>query len=132
MGLTNVEVVLSTYTDTNLPDNTCDVAFVLDTYHHFEWPPAMLDAMKRDLKQGGRLVIVDWYRRQNAIFDKLGTREPLTCGLPCSRRGIAESTRNEWSFTPSEAPASCRSCQAFYRVGRARGRRAILRYGQPH
>jgi ubiquinone/menaquinone biosynthesis C-methylase UbiE len=53
MGLANVEVVLGTYTDTNLPDNTCDVAFVLDTYHHFEWPPPMLDAMKRDLKQGG-------------------------------------------------------------------------------
>jgi ubiquinone/menaquinone biosynthesis C-methylase UbiE len=58
MGLTNVEVVLSTYTDTNLPDSTCDVAFVLDTYHHFEWPTPMLDAMKRDLKPGGRLVIV--------------------------------------------------------------------------
>jgi ubiquinone/menaquinone biosynthesis C-methylase UbiE len=53
MNLTNIEVVLSTPTDTNLPDNTCDVAFVVDTYHHFEWPPPMLDAMKRDLKQGG-------------------------------------------------------------------------------
>jgi ubiquinone/menaquinone biosynthesis C-methylase UbiE len=69
-GLTNVEVVLGTYTDTNLPDNTCDVAFVLDTYHHFEWPAPMLDAMKRDLKPGGRMVIVDWYRKPNALFDK--------------------------------------------------------------
>jgi ubiquinone/menaquinone biosynthesis C-methylase UbiE len=70
--LHNVEIVLGTYTDTNLPDGLCDVTFVLDTYHHFEWPKSMLDAMKRDTKAHGRLVIVDWYRRQNAIFDKWG------------------------------------------------------------
>ncbi len=29
----------------------------------------MLDAMKRDSKRGGQLVIVDWYRRPNPIFD---------------------------------------------------------------
>ena len=47
-----------------------DVTFVLDTYHHFEWPKSMLAAMKRDTKARGRLVIVDWYRRQNEVFDK--------------------------------------------------------------
>jgi ubiquinone/menaquinone biosynthesis C-methylase UbiE len=70
-GLSNVEVVLGTYTDTNLPDGVCDVTFVADTYHHFEWPKPMLDAMKRDTKPRGRLVIVDFYRRQNAFFDKV-------------------------------------------------------------
>jgi ubiquinone/menaquinone biosynthesis C-methylase UbiE len=62
--------VLGTYTDTNLPDGRCDVTVVLDAYHHFEWPKTMLDAMKRDMKPGGKLVIVDWYRRQNEIFDR--------------------------------------------------------------
>jgi ubiquinone/menaquinone biosynthesis C-methylase UbiE len=71
-GLRNVEIVLGTYTDTNLPDGLCDVTFVLDAYHHFEWPKSMLDAMKRDTKPGGRLVIVDWYRRQNEILEKWG------------------------------------------------------------
>lgn len=69
-GLRNVQVVLGTYTDTNLPDGRCDVTFVLDAYHHFEWPAVMLDAMKRDTRPGGRLVIVDWYRRQNPILDR--------------------------------------------------------------
>jgi ubiquinone/menaquinone biosynthesis C-methylase UbiE len=69
-ALSNVEIVLGTYTDTNLPDRLCDVTFVLDTYHHFEWPKPMLDAMKRDTKPTGRLVIVDWYRRPNEIFQK--------------------------------------------------------------
>jgi ubiquinone/menaquinone biosynthesis C-methylase UbiE len=71
-NLNNVTVVLGTYTDTNLPDKTCDVAFVLDAYHHFEWPEPMLAAMAKDLKPGGRLIIVDWHRRQNAIFDRWG------------------------------------------------------------
>jgi ubiquinone/menaquinone biosynthesis C-methylase UbiE len=70
LDLRNVEIVLGTYTDTNLPDGLCDVTFVLDAYHHFEWPKTMLDAMKGDTKLSGRLVIVDWYRRQNEIFDK--------------------------------------------------------------
>jgi ubiquinone/menaquinone biosynthesis C-methylase UbiE len=71
-NLNNVTVVLGTYTDTNLPDKTCDVAFVLDAYHHFEWPEPMLAAMAKDLKPGGRLIIVDWHRRQNEIFDRSG------------------------------------------------------------
>lgn len=69
-GLENVEIVLGTYTDTNVPDGACDVTFVLDAYHHFEWPATMLEAMKRDTRRGGRLVIVDWYRRPNPIFDR--------------------------------------------------------------
>ena len=70
--LRNVEIVVGTYTDTNLPDGVCDVTVVLDAYHHFEWPKPMLDAMKRDTKPGGRLVIVDFYRRQNELFTKSG------------------------------------------------------------
>ena len=70
--LDNVEIVHGTYTDTNLPDGLCDVTFVLDTYHHFEWPKPMLDAMKKDTKPRGRLVIVDFYRRQNELFQKAG------------------------------------------------------------
>ena len=69
-GLRNVEIVRGTYTDTNIPDRACDVTFVLDAYHHFEWPKPMLDAMKGDTKPDGRLVVVDWYRRPNPVFDK--------------------------------------------------------------
>jgi predicted methyltransferase len=96
MRLANVEVVLGSYTDTNLPDAACDVAFVLDTYHHFEWPAPMLDAMKRDLAPGGRLVIVDWYRRPNTIFDKLGIDPADHMRLDLD--GVVEEvTRNGWN-----------------------------------
>lgn len=68
LALSNVELVRGTYTDTNLPDGVCDVTFVLDAYHHFEWPQQMLKAMRRDTKPNGRLIIVDWYRRPNPVF----------------------------------------------------------------
>ena len=37
----------------------------------------MLGAMKGDTKPGGRMVIVDWYRRPNEIFEKWGI-DPVT------------------------------------------------------
>jgi hypothetical protein len=39
--LDNVIPVVGTYVDTKLPDRSCDVAIVLDAYHHFEWPTPM-------------------------------------------------------------------------------------------
>ena len=70
--LENVEIVHGSYTDTHVPDGVCDVTFVLDAYHHFEWPKPMLDAMRSDTKSTGRLVIVDWYRRPNPVFAQFG------------------------------------------------------------
>jgi ubiquinone/menaquinone biosynthesis C-methylase UbiE len=32
----------------------------------------MLDAITRDTKPRGRLIVVDFYRRQNEVFDKWG------------------------------------------------------------
>lgn len=69
--LDNVEVVLGTTTDAKLPGACCDVIVVLDTYHHFEWPEPMLASMKKALKPKGRLVIIEFHRRSNPMFEKL-------------------------------------------------------------
>jgi predicted methyltransferase len=52
--------VVNSQTGLGLQPNTIDVAFVCDTYHHFERPKAMLDAFYRSLKPGGKLVIIDY------------------------------------------------------------------------
>jgi len=69
--LTNVEIVLGTATDAKLPDACCDAILVLDAYHHFEWPEPMLASMKKALKPKGRLVIVEFHRKSNPMFEKL-------------------------------------------------------------
>lgn len=60
--VTNVVGVLGTQDDTGLEEASIDLAFVCDTYHHFEYPKAMLVSIARALRPGGELVVID-YRR---------------------------------------------------------------------
>ncbi|MBT9557120.1 MAG: methyltransferase domain-containing protein [Myxococcales bacterium] len=61
-GLTNVETRLGTTDSAQIPAGSVDVAFVCDTYHHFETPTTMLASLQSALRSGGRLIIVDYHR----------------------------------------------------------------------
>ena len=60
--LQNVVGIVSTQTETGLPENAVDLAFISDAYHHFEDPPAMLASIRRALRPGGTLVVIDFER----------------------------------------------------------------------
>lgn len=60
--LGNVAVVSSTDTEIALGPATVDVAICVDVYHHFLFPGTMLGSLKRCLKPGGRLVVIDFHR----------------------------------------------------------------------
>ena len=62
-NLHNLQAILSEQKDTRLQPASIDIAFVCNTYHHFEYPQAMLASMYRALRPGGTLVIID-YRKQ--------------------------------------------------------------------
>ena len=62
LGLTNVRTVLGADDSCQLPAASADVAFVCDTYHHFEFPQKMLASIRAALKPGGRVVLVDFVR----------------------------------------------------------------------
>ncbi len=68
-GIKNVEGVFSTPTSAKLPAESIDVAFICDTYHHFEYPYKMLDSIFTAMRPGGRLIIVD-YEREEGISPK--------------------------------------------------------------
>ena len=61
-GLNNVVGVVSTQTDTRLEPGSVDLVFVCDAYHHFEDPASMLDSVRRALRPGGTLVVIDFER----------------------------------------------------------------------
>jgi len=65
--LANVSFVKGGETDPMLPENGVDVALALDSYHHYDYPEKMLAGIRRGLKPGGRLVIVEYYKRANAM-----------------------------------------------------------------
>jgi ubiquinone/menaquinone biosynthesis C-methylase UbiE len=58
-GLMQVNAVHGTTTDPRLPDGSIDAALVVNAYHEFTAHQAMLNAILRALKPGGRLVIVE-------------------------------------------------------------------------
>ncbi|HEX3747526.1 MAG TPA: methyltransferase domain-containing protein [Bryobacteraceae bacterium] len=65
--LANVSFIKGTETDPNLPEGKVDMELVLDAYHHFDYPDKMLAALRRGLKPDGKLVIVDYYKREGAM-----------------------------------------------------------------
>ncbi len=60
--LTNIGSVLCSPTSVTLPTASVDVAFICDTYHHFEYPSLNLASLHRAVKSGGRLIIIDFER----------------------------------------------------------------------
>lgn len=66
-GLTNVEFIKGTEHSANLPGGRVDVILTLDSYHHFNYPKDMLASFKSALKPGGRLAIVEYYKREGAM-----------------------------------------------------------------
>ncbi len=61
-GFSNIEGVVNSPKDVPVPAGSVDVAFLSDVYHHFEYPLAMLSAMRMALKPGGTLTIVEFDR----------------------------------------------------------------------
>jgi ubiquinone/menaquinone biosynthesis C-methylase UbiE len=65
--LVNVQFVLGTETDPKLPDGAADLVIVLDAYHHFDYPEKMLAGIKRGLRPGGRLAIVEYHKKRGSM-----------------------------------------------------------------
>jgi SAM-dependent methyltransferase len=59
-GITNIQPIRSTQTDTKLPEGKVDLALMVDVYHEASDPEALLQGLKKALKPGGRLVLVEF------------------------------------------------------------------------
>jgi ubiquinone/menaquinone biosynthesis C-methylase UbiE len=65
--LENVTFVKGSEIDPNLPAGALDRILVLDAYHHFDYPEKMLASLHKALKPDGRLVVVEYYKRPDAM-----------------------------------------------------------------
>ena len=65
--LSNVTFVKGNEHSPEITPNSLDVALALDSYHHYDYPGDMLAGIRKALKQGGRLVIVEYYKSKTAM-----------------------------------------------------------------
>ncbi len=82
-GLRNVTPVLAVPDDPLLPPGSCDVVLVVNTYHHFPEGPAYLRRLAAALRPGGRIVNVDFEKRETPM------------GPPVARRVSREDFRRD-------------------------------------
>jgi len=61
---TNIVTVLGKEDSVNLPPGSIDLAFICDTYHHFEFPRTEMTSIHRALRPGGTLVVIDFIRKE--------------------------------------------------------------------
>jgi FkbM family methyltransferase len=61
-GIKNVGGVVCKADAVGLPEGSIDLAFICDTYHHFEFPYKTMASVHRALRLGGRVVLVDFRR----------------------------------------------------------------------
>ena len=66
-GLTNVTFVKGSERNPALPTSGVDVALALDSYHHYNYPHEMLAGIHHALRRNGRFVVVEYYKRRDAI-----------------------------------------------------------------
>ncbi len=66
-GIGNVEPVLGAVDDPKLPRDGVDLVLMVDVYHEFSEPQAMLRRMREALRKDGRLVLVEYRGEDPAV-----------------------------------------------------------------
>ena len=61
-GLSNVTGIVNTPIAIGLPADSIDLAFITDTYHHFEYPRQTLASIHQALRSDGHIIIIDFRR----------------------------------------------------------------------
>lgn len=96
-ALDNVEVVLCKEDSASLPENSIDIAFICDTYHHFEYPAATLASILKALAPGGRLIVIDFERIP-------GVSSEWTMGHVRAGKDVFAKEIEAAGFSPVDAP----------------------------
>ena len=65
--LSNIETVQGSENDARLPAGVIDLALLVDVYHEFWYPQAMLRSVRRSLKADGRMILIEYRKEDPSI-----------------------------------------------------------------
>lgn len=68
-GLQQVVGIVCAADDARLPENSVDLVFICDTYHHFEFPHKTMRSIHRALRDKGQVVLIDFVRQEGVSSD---------------------------------------------------------------
>ena len=83
----NIIPILGGETDPKLPERSLDWVLLVDVYHELQQPEPVLDAIRRSLKPGGRVALVEYretttqIRREHRMSQEEVLREWLPAGF---------------------------------------------------
>jgi len=66
-NINNIETVLGTESNPNLPAGTLDLVVMVDVYHELSRPQRMLDHIRDSLKPDGRLVLLEFRKEDPTV-----------------------------------------------------------------
>jgi ubiquinone/menaquinone biosynthesis C-methylase UbiE len=70
----NVVPILASSDNPRLPARSCDVMLFVDTIHHVDDRIAYLRLLRRFLRSGGRIAVVDWEKKETPVGPPLDHR----------------------------------------------------------
>lgn len=60
LHINNIEVVKGNAMSPGLPDNSIDLAVMVDVYHELAYPREMLQSIKKALKKNGKILLIEF------------------------------------------------------------------------
>lgn len=99
-GLTNITPILGSYHEPYLPAESCDLILLVDVYHEFSYPELMLAAMRKALKPGGRIALVEYRMEDDEVpikkLHKMSKKQILKEYLPNGFKLVDEFDELPW------------------------------------
>lgn len=93
--LSNVTPILGLPEDPLLPKAACDVILIVNTYHLFPNGPAFLRRLAKSLKTAGRLVNIDFQKRETP-------QGPILAGRVAKEAFLADAQRASFKLVSEE------------------------------
>jgi ubiquinone/menaquinone biosynthesis C-methylase UbiE len=66
-GIDHIDMLLGTPLDPKLPEGVVDLVLMVDVYHEFSHPQAMLSAIRKSLKPDGRIALVEFREEDPSV-----------------------------------------------------------------